>query len=148
MTTRLPALPALVAARALREEATAAARRSLDQVRDLLSCYDLALAVARDLPPSAREVLVDALHGRLVATEGAAQACQARLEEVGRFCDRLRAIPRPNAMVEVPAPLFEMISPYLDDAMEPVIAAISRRAGPGCSAEAVGRYFAQPAIAA
>ena len=144
MTIRLPALPALVAARALREDAAAAARRALGLVKQLLGSYDLALALLEDLPASAREAMVAALHRRLVATERLARSAQARLDEVSVFCDLLRATPSPVAMVEVSGELFEMLSPYLDDAMAPVLDRISRRAGPGCTIEAVGRYFPPP----
>ena len=144
MTIRLPALPALVAARSLRGDAAAAARRALDQVRQLLGCYDLALSLVADLPAPARTGLVEALHKRLVATERAARSCQSRLDEATTFCENLRHTPSPVAMVEVPGEFFEMLSPYLDDAMAPVIDRISRRAGPGCTLEAVGRYFPPP----
>lgn len=144
MTTRLPALPALVAARALQEDAAAAARRALQQVKQLLGCYDLALSVVGDLPASAREALVTALQRRLRATERAARACQERLEEAQAFCGSFRYTPSPVAMVEVPGALFEMLSPYLDDAMALVLDRISRRVGAGCTAEEVGRYFPVP----
>ena len=51
-------------------------------------------------------------------------------------------------MVEVPAAFYEMLSPYLDDAMAPVLAAISRRVGDGCSAREVEALFPGPAPAA
>ena len=143
MTIHLRALPALVAARALRKDA-AAARRTLDLVRKLLGSYDLALALLADLPVPAREAMVAALHKRLVATERLARSAQARLDEVSVFCDLLKGTPSPVAMVEVSVDLFEMLSPYLDDAMAPVLARISRRAGPGCTVETVGRYFPPP----
>lgn len=150
MTTRLPALPALVAARALREDAAAAARRVLDQVRQLLGCYDLALAMVADLPPAAREALTEALHRRLLATDRAARACQQRLEEAQAFCASLRHAPSPVTLVEVSGDFFEMLSPYLDDAMAPVLERISRRVGDGVTADEVGRYFPppRPAVAA
>lgn len=144
MTIRLPALPALVAARALRDDAASAARRALDQVRQLLGCYDLALALVSDLPATAGEEMVDALRKRLVTTERIARSCQARLDEASAFCEALCRTPSPIAMVEVPGEFFEMLSPYLDDAMAPVLERISRLAGPGCTREAVGRYFPPP----
>lgn len=146
MTIRLPALPALVAARALEHDAALAARRALDGVRQLLGCYDLALSVVGDLAPPAREEMTRALHGRLVATERGARAAQGRLEEVRAFRRALGRVPSPVAMVAVGASLFEMLSPYLDDAMAPVLDRIGRRAG--ASAEEVGRLFPQPAVIA
>lgn len=142
MTIRLPALPALVAARALRDDAAQAARGALDQVKQLLGCYDLALSVVADLPAATRDGLREALHGRLVSTERSARTAQERLEEVQAFCATLQRTPSPIAPVEVSETLFEMLSPYLDDAMAPVLARISRRAG--ASAEEVGRYFPAP----
>ncbi len=146
MTIRLPALPALVAARALRNDAAQAARRSLDQIKQLLGCYDLALSLVHDMPPAARDAMVAALRSRLVATEQRARACQERLDEAQAFCASLRHTPSPTTLVEVPGGLFEMLSPYLDDAMAPVLDRISRRAGSGCTAEDVGLYF-RPALA-
>lgn len=146
MTIRLPALPALVAAHALREDAAQAARRSLDQIRQLLGCYDLAIGLVGDMPPAARTAMAEALRNRLVATEARARACQERLDEASAFCASLRHTPSPTAMVEVPGSLFEMLSPYLDDAMAPVLDRISRRAGSGCTAEDVGLFF-RPALA-
>ncbi len=146
MTIRLPALPALVAARALREDAARAARRSLDQIKQLLGCYDLAIGLVDDMPPAARTAMAEALRSRLLATERRARDCQERLDEAQAFCASLRDTPSPTAMVEVPPDLFEMLSPYLDDAMAPVLDRISRRAGRGCSAEDVGLLF-RPALA-
>ncbi len=142
MTIRLPALPALVAARALRDDAAQAARGALDQVKRLLGGYDLALSVVADLPAATRDGLREALHRRLVATERSARAAQARLEEVQELCATLRRTSSPVAMVEVSEALWEMLSPYLDDAMAPLLDRISRRAG--TSAEEVGRYFPSP----
>jgi hypothetical protein len=142
MTIRLPALPALVAARALQDDAGRAARRALDQVQQLLGCYDLALSVVAELPAAARDGMTRTLHKRLVATERAARAAQQRLEEVQAFCASFRRTASPVAMVEVSGTLFEMLSPYLDDAMAPLVERISRRAG--TSAEEVGRYFPAP----
>lgn len=149
MTIRLPALPALVAARALHRDAAQAARRSLDQVKQLLDCYDLALSLVHDMPAAARAAMAEALRNRLVTTEQRARGCQERLDEATALCATLRDTPSPTAMVEVQGSLFEMLSPYLDDAMAPVLDRISRRAGTGCTAEDVGLLFppARPALA-
>lgn len=129
MPIRLPALPALVAARALQADAALAARRALEQVRQLLAGYDLLREVLDDLPPASREDGAAALLRRLRAADRKALSCQERLEEATGFCASLRAVDSPTALVEVSANFFEMLSPYLDEAMEPVLARISRRTG-------------------
>ncbi len=142
MPTCLPALPALVAARALEADASTAARRALDQVRRMLDGYELLRGVLDDLPPPTREAGTAALARRMRAADAMAQACQARLREAQAFCSTLRDVDSPLSVVEVPPSLWEMLSPYLDDAMEPVLDRISRRAG--CSAQDVGRLFERP----
>lgn len=142
MTVSLPALPALLAGRALRDEAAAAAGKVMDQVRTLLACYDLTLALIDDMPEAARLAATQALTRRLAAIDRAARHCLDRLDEAAGLCRSLDGLGSPLATVEVPDPLFEMLSPYLDDAMAPALAAIARRAGPGCSAEEVAALFA------
>ncbi len=142
MPTCLPALPALVAARALEADASAAARRALDQVRRVLDGYDVLRNLLEDLPPPTREAGNAALADRLRAADAMAQACQERLEEAQVFCASLRNVDSPLSLVAVPSGLWEMLSPYLDDAMEPVLDRISRRAG--CSVEDAGRVFLRP----
>jgi hypothetical protein len=147
MTTHVPALPALVAARALRDDATAAARRALDQVSRLLRAYDLALDVVGDLPPDAQAALAGALHRRLQTTDRNARACEARLGEAHELCEEAARAPSPTDLLPVAAPLFEMLSPYLDDAMAPVLAGISAKVGGGCTPRDVARIFPAPAAA-
>lgn len=147
MSVRLPALPALVAGHALKADATAAAQRALDQVGQLLASYDLARSLLDDIPQNAREAVAQALHRRFAAAGRMAESCRERLEEASGFCASLRSAPSPTTPVEVPAPLFEMLSPYLDDAMAPVLATISRRVGPGCTAEDVGAFLSKPGSA-
>ena len=144
MSVRLPALPALVAAHALKADAMAAAQRALDQVARLLASHDVTRSLFDDVPPPAREALAAAIHRRYAAAGRLAESCRERLEEATGFCDALRCAPSPTTPVEVPAPLFEMLSPYIDDAMAPVLAAISDRVGPGCTAEEVGAFLSRP----
>jgi uncharacterized Fe-S cluster-containing protein len=139
MPTCLPALPALVAARALEADASAAARNALAQVRRTLDGYDLLRDLLDDMPASTREAGTAAFARRLRAVDAMAQACRERLEEAQEFCASLRGVDSPLSLVEVPPALWEMMSPYLDDAMEPVLDRISRRAG--CPVEDVGRIF-------
>lgn len=150
MTIVLPALPALMAGQALRSEAEVAARRTLDQIRRLLDSYDLVRSLLDEVPPAAREVLAAALGRRLAAAGQGADHCRQRLDEAAELCAAIRDVPSPVDPVEVSDPLFEMLSPFLDDAMEPVLADISRRAGPGCTPEDVRGLFppARPAIPA
>lgn len=141
MPTRLPALPALVAARALEADAASAARRALDQVQRMLGAYDMLRDLLQDMPEPTRDAGGAALARRLRAADLMARACQDRLEEARGLCASLRAVDSPLALVEVPGALWEMLSPYLDDAMEPVLDRISRRVGEGCTAEEVGRLL-------
>ncbi|EYD77380.1 hypothetical protein Rumeso_01087 [Rubellimicrobium mesophilum DSM 19309] len=144
MSVRLPALPALVAGHALKADATAAAQRALAQVSQLLASYDTTRALLDDVPHPAREALAAAIHRRFAAAGRLAESCRERLDEATGFCDALRCAPSPTTMVEVPASFFEMLSPYIDDAMAPVLAAISRRAGPGCTPGDVGAWLSRP----
>jgi hypothetical protein len=147
MPTRLPALPALVAARALEADATAAARRALDEVRHLLAGYDLVRDLLDGLPGHVRNAGTAALARRLRAADERARACQDRLEEASVFRAAVRSLDSPTAPVDVPAGLWEMLSPYLDDAMAPVLQGISRRVGSGCTADDVSHLF-RPAVTA
>jgi hypothetical protein len=144
MSIHLPALPALVAGHALRDDAMAAAHRAMDQVRQLLASYDLVRTLMDDVPQGAREAMALALHRRFAAASRLADTCRERLDEAAGFCASLHHADSPVTPVEVPGPFYEMLSPYLDDAMAPVLDAISRRAGPGCTAEEVGAYLAKP----
>ncbi|TNC72243.1 hypothetical protein [Rubellimicrobium roseum] len=147
MSIRLPALPALVAGRALKADTVVAAQRALDEANRLLQGFEVALSLLDDLPDLARPALVEALRHRLAAADRRARASQDRLEEVTGFCGSLRSAASPVEMIEVPAALFEMLSPYLDEAMRPVLQTLSRRAGPGCSVEMVESYFPSPSPA-
>jgi hypothetical protein len=144
MSIHLPALPALAAGHALRADAMAAAHRSMDQVRQLLGSYDLVRSLMDDVPQVARDSLAMALHRRFAAAGRLADSCRERLDEAAGFCASLQDADSPTSLVEVPAPFYEMLSPYLDDAMAPVLDAISRRVGPGCTTEEVGAYLAKP----
>jgi hypothetical protein len=144
MSVHLPALPALVAGQALRADAMTAAHRAIDQIRHLLASYDLVHAILDDVPQAARESVAAALHRRFSAASRMADLCRERLDEAAGFCASLHDADSPVTMVEVPSPLFEMLSPYLDDAMDPVLAAISRRVGPGCTSEEVRALFPPP----
>ncbi|MBP1807268.1 hypothetical protein [Rubellimicrobium aerolatum] len=148
MPISLPSLPALVALRALQAEAAAAAVHALDDAQRVLGSYDVVLEVTADLPEESRVAVLRALARRLAAADHRTRACQARVDEAVRFGRTLRGKPSPVDLVEVPADLFEMLSPYLDDAMTPVLRAIAGRAGRGCSAEVVESYFPQPAAVA
>ena len=143
-TISLPALPALVAGRALRDDAAAAARRSLEDAQRLLVSYDVTLSMMVGLPDHAQGPVAQALQRRLTAANRLAQACQNRLEDAAWFCRSLDRVSSPVAMVEVSSTFFEMLSPYLDDAMEPVLKTISRRVGPGCNADQVEAFFPRP----
>jgi hypothetical protein len=142
MPVALPALPALMAGQALRTDAMAAAQAALEQVRQLVSAYDLTLSLVRDLPPPARDALTAALSDRATVLDRLARHCKARLDEATDFVRSLDAALSPTDLVEVPGPFFEMLSPYLDDAMDPVLGAISRRAT--CSPEEVAAIFPRP----
>jgi len=144
MSIHLPALPALVAGQALRSDAMDAAHRAMDQVRQLLASYDLVRSLMDDVPQTARDSLALALHRRFAAAGRLADSCRERLDEAAGFCATLDHAPSPVTMVEVPGPFYEMLSPYLDDAMAPVLDTISRRVGPGCTSEEVGAYLAKP----
>lgn len=148
MTTHVPALPALVAARALHDDAARAARAALDQVTRLLRTYDLALEVLRDLPPPLQSGVAEALGRRLSSTETRARAAEARLDEARRLCRDAGAAPGPTAPVAVESPVFDMLAPYLDDAMQPVCARISARVGRGLTADDIAGFFPAPAAAA
>lgn len=143
-TISLPALPALVAGRALRDDATAAARRSLEEARRLLASYDVTMNMIEGLPDQAQGLVAQALQRRLTAANRLAQSCQHRLDDAALFCRSLDRVSSPVAMVEVSGAFFEMLSPYLDDAMEPVLRSISRRVGHGCSADQVETFFPRP----
>ena len=147
MPVHLPALPALVAGHALKADAMAAAHRALAQVTRLLDSHDVTRSLLDEVPQAAREALSAAIHRRYAAAGRLAESCRERLEEATGFCDTLRCAPTPTTLVEVPVPFFEMLSPYIDDAMAPVLAAISRRAGPGCTADDVGAYLSGPGSA-
>jgi len=147
MSVRLPALPALVAGHALKADAMAAAHKALTQVSRLLASHDVTRSLLDDVPQSSRESLAAAMHRRYVAASRLAESCRERLEEATGFCDALRHAPSPTTLVEVPVSLYEMLSPYIDDAMEPVLATISHRAGAGCTARDVGAYLARPGSA-
>lgn len=144
MSVRLPALPALIAGQALKSDAALAAQRTLDQARRLLASYDLAHTILEEIPQHAREAVAVALHRRLAAAHRTADLCRERLDEAAGFCASLRGAGSPVAMVEVPAPLFEMLSPYIDDAMEPILAGISRRVGSDCTPQEAGSLFPRP----
>lgn len=144
MSVRVPALPALVAGQALKSEAAASAQRTLGRIRQMLASYDLARDLLDDVPLPAREALASALHRRLRAAGQSADLCRERLDEVEELCASLRDAPSPVAIIDVPDDLFEMLSPYMDEAMEPVLFAISRRVGPGCTAEEVNALFPRP----
>ena len=140
----LPALPAMVAGRALKADTAAAAQRALDQAKRLLAWYDLTLGVMDELADATHGELVQVLQRRLLAANRATIACHERLDDATEFCRSLDRVTSPVAMVEVPSTFFEMLSPYLDDAMEPVLQAISRRVGSGCSTDEVEAYFPKP----
>jgi hypothetical protein len=131
-----------MAGQALKAEATAAAQAVLDQVRQLVSAYDLTLSLVHDLPPAAREALGTALSERAATLDHQANHCRARLDEAAAFLRSFDATVSPTALVEVPGPFFEMLSPYLDDAMGPVLGVISRRAT--CTPEEVAALFPRP----
>jgi hypothetical protein len=113
-----------MAGQALKADAMTAAQAALDQVRQLVSAYDLTLSLVRDLPPAARGVLTAALSDRAATLDRLAQNCGARLDEATEFVRSFDATLSPTDLVEVPGPFFEMLSPYLDDAMDPVLGAI------------------------
>ena len=144
MSVRLPALPALVAGHALKADAMAAAHRALTQVTRLLDSHDVTRSLLDEVPPTAREALSAAIHRRYAAAGRAAESCRERLEEATGFCAALQNAPTPTTLVDVPLAFFEMLSPYIDDAMAPVLATISHRAGPGCTADDVGAYLSKP----
>lgn len=144
MLVSLPALPALVAGRALRTDAVSAAQRALEETGRLLDGYEVFLGLIGDLPEEVRPALAEALRKRLAAADRRAQSCRDRLDDVAGFCRTVHSASSPVEMVEVPAPLFEMLSPYIDDAMRPVLRTISRKAGAGCTVEVVESYFPKP----
>ncbi len=148
MTIHLPALPALVAGRALQSDCAEAARRALEEVRNILTGFDLARGVVHDLPAEAAQAMAAALARRLTEADRKARACRERLDEIRGFCTTLHATESPVAMVAVSEALWEMLSPYVDEAMAPVIDRISGRVG--CSPEEAAGYFpaARPAMAA
>lgn len=142
MPVALPALPALMAGHALKADATAAAQAALEQLRQLVSAYDLTLSLVADLPQAARQALTSALTERAERVDRLARNCQDRLDEATAFVRSFGATCSPTDMVEVPGPFFEMLSPYLDEAMDPVLGTISRRAT--CSPEEVAAFFPRP----
>ncbi len=143
-TISLPALPALVAGRALKVDAAVAAERALEDARRLLACYDMTVSVMDEMPGTAKGLVAEVLHQRLAAANRKAKACQERLDDAAGFCRSLSQAASPVMMVEVSGPFFEMLSPYLDDAMQPVLETISRQVGFGCTADQVGAIFPRP----
>ncbi|WP_210528286.1 hypothetical protein [Rubellimicrobium arenae] len=144
MTISVPSLPALVAGRALKADAAAAAERTLRDAARLLDAYELAAGLMDSLPDEARASFAQALARKLAATDSMAKACQSRLDEAVEFCRSFGRFVSPVEMVEVPGAFFEMLSPYLDDAMDPVHRMLAKRAGPGCSVELVESFFPRP----
>lgn len=142
MPIQIPALPALVAGRALQADAAAAARRALEEVRKVLAGFDLARGVMGDLPDEAAKAMGAALARRLAQADARARATRERLDGIVAFCTALHGAPSPVEMVEVEEGMWEMLSPYLDEAMAPVIDRISDRAG--VTAEEAAGYFPLP----
>lgn len=142
MPIRLPALPALMAARALEADAAQAAQRALERVKTVLAGYDVLRDVLDVLPDEARAAGLGALAEKIRAADRLGRACRERLEEARGFRASLQDVDCPTAPVEVPPLFFEMLSPYLDDALAPALSAISQRAG--CAPSEAGRFLTGP----
>ena len=142
MPVSLNALPALFAGRALKADAVTAAQRTMQETSRLLQGYDLSVSILKGLPGAARDKAMRTLHARMAAGDRKAKAASDRLTEAEAFCRRAEAVASPTDPILVEDAVFEMLSPYIDDAMEPVLADLASRSG--ATPEAVASIFSKP----